>query len=534
MKVSDYMASFIEAQGITDVFGVPGVGCGHFMDSLHNTKVNNHLVYNEQGAAFAACGYAQATRNVGFAYSTAGPGGTNLLTGIANAYADSVPTVFMVGEKDLVSLRGNLKIRQKASQEVDITNIAIPITKWSYQIQSKEEMRFVLEKAFYLATHGRKGPVLLDIPSDVMREDVNPKELNRFVPLDIIVQQSDFDYIINSLNNASKPLLLVGNGVKQACLEDAISNLALRLNIPMVSTMISFDVFFNYPNHIGYLGMEGDVAANKAVSECDLLLTLGARLNFKQVNNNRETFAKNAKIIRIDCDQNELDYRLRDETAICAEVETLIPELVKNEDKLLKHDKEWLKKYTNPEVFHQRKPSPNKVGDTFMKEAMRYIPENTFITIDVGSHRRWVLSQIEPKKGQQVLQSSGLCTMGYALPAAIGAYYSNQEPVVCIDGDGGIMMNLQELQAVNAGQLPITILVFNNNCLGDIMEFQKKIFKQYSLTTVTSGYKAANFKGIAAAFDLQYSEITNIEDFKHVNYSLGKPQLIEVRVPSNE
>lgn len=534
MKVSDYMASFVEAQGITDVFGVPGVGCGHFMNSLYNTSVKNHLVYNEQGAAFAACGYAQATRNVGFAYSTAGPGGTNLLTGVANAYADSVPTVFMVGEKDLVSLRGDLKIRQKASQEVDITNVAKPITKWSYQIQSKDEMRYVLEKAFYLATHGRRGPILLDIPSDVMREDVNPEELKSYVPSEKSVQQVDLDFIINSLNNAQRPLLLVGNGVKQACLEETISKLALRMNIPMVSTMISFDVFFNYPNHIGYLGMEGDVAANKAVSECDLLLTLGARLNFKQVNNNRETFAKNAKVIRIDCDQDELDYRLRDEAAICAEVEVLIPALEENEGKLVKHDIEWLNKYTSLDTFHQRKPSPNKVGDSFMKEATSYIPENTFITIDVGSHRRWVLSQIEPKKGQQVLQSSGLCTMGYALPAAVGAYYSNKKPVVCIDGDGGIMMNLQELQAVNAGQLPITIFVFNNNCLGDIMEFQKKIFKQYSLTTVSSGYKAANFKGIAAAFNLQYSEITNIEDFKNVNYQLGKPQLIEVRVPSNE
>lgn len=534
MKVSDYMASFIEAQGITDVFGVPGVGCGHFMNSLYNTSVNNHLVYNEQGAAFAACGYAQATRNVGFAYSTAGPGGTNLLTGVANAYADSVPTVFMVGEKDLVSLRGDLKIRQKASQEVDITNVAKPITKWSYQIQSKEEMRYVLEKAFYLACHGRRGPILLDIPSDVMREDVNPEELKGFVPTENRVSQENLEYIISSLNNASRPLLLVGNGLKQSCLEDAISNLAIRLNIPMVSTMISFDVFFNYSNHIGYLGMEGDVAANRAVSECDLLLSLGARLNFKQVNNNRETFAKNAHVIRIDCDQDELDYRLRDEKAICAEVEAVIPALIENENKLIKHDDQWLKKYTCPETEHQRKPSPNKVGDAFMKEATKYIPEDTFITIDVGSHRRWVLSQIEPKKGQQVLQSSGLCTMGYALPAAVGAYYSNRKPVVCIDGDGGIMMNLQELQAVNAGRLPITIFVFNNNCLGDIMEFQKKIFKQYSLTTVSSGYKAANFKGIAAAFDLQYSEITNIEDFKNVNYKLGKPQLIEVRVPSNE
>ena len=143
--------------------------------------------------------------------------------------------------------------------------------------------------------------------------------------------------------------------------------------------------------------MEGDVAANKAVSECDLLLTLGARLNFKQVNNNRETFAKNAKVIRVDCDQDELDYRLRDETAICAEVEALIPVLVRKENNMVKHNEEWFNKYTNPETFHQRKPSPNKVGDTFMKEATKYIPENTFISIDVGSHRRWVLSQIEPK-----------------------------------------------------------------------------------------------------------------------------------------
>ena len=326
MKVSDYIVKFLENQKVFDIFGIPGVGCGHFMNSLIGSKITSHLVYHEQAAAFAACGYAQTALNVGFAYTTAGPGGTNLITGIANAFCDSIPTVFMVGEKDLSSLRGLMKTRQKASQEVDIVNICKPITKWSYQITNKEEVRYVLEKAFYIAKNGRPGPVLIDFPSDIQRSDIQPEILPAF-------NKPKYDYsnynsiIVESLKESKKPLLLIGNGIKQSNLEKEIAEISNSLNIPIVTTLVCIDVLTDQSNKIGYIGLDGDYAANKAINECDLLITFGARLNFKQVTENRHNFAPNAKIIRIDCDINELEYKIRDEISICADLKCFIKDL---------------------------------------------------------------------------------------------------------------------------------------------------------------------------------------------------------------
>lgn len=523
MKVSDYIVKILEENGITDVFGIPGVGCGHFMNSMIGSRITNHLVYHEQSAAFAACGYAQASHNVGMAYSTAGPGGTNLITGIANAYADSIPTIFMVGEKDLLELRGKLSIRQKASQEVDITSICAPITKWSYQVKSKTEVRYVFEKAIYLAKNGRPGPVVIDMPSDIARDNVG--DLDGFIPENGQDIRSIIDIIISELNKANRPLLLAGNAVKQERLEQYLAT----LNIPIVSTLITFDTFTNESNYLGFIGMDGDISANEAVAECDLLITLGARLNFKQVGYKRAEFAKNAKIIRIDIDQGELDYRLGNETVIRADVKDIIPLICNRKDEII--NKQWI---SSQRKEFKRKDAPNSVGNVFMSYISRGFPENTPIVVDTGSHRRWLISQIQFKKGQRLYQSSGLASMGYALPASIGVYYALKKPVICINGDGGIMMNLQELQFINRENLPVNIFVFNNHALGDIMEFQKRIFnRNYIATTEESGYLAADYEGIAKAFHLNYLKITDTKDIPLISYSFAKPQLIEVVVPTN-
>lgn len=534
MKVSDYIVRFLEEKGIRDIFGIPGVGCGHFMDSLIGSQIRSHLVYHEQAAAFAACGYAQAARRTGFAYTTAGPGGTNLVTGIANAWCDSIPVVFMVGEKDLASLKKDSRMRQKASQEVDIVDVARPITKWSYQPRTPQEIRQVLEKAFWLAENGRPGPVLLDIPSDIARADVDADALPHFEapkPEDV---KDAAARAAEELKKARKPLLLIGNGVKQAALEEEAMGLAQRLHIPVVTTLLCADLFRVPGQCLGYIGIDGSPAANRAVKECDLLITLGARLNFKQAPGERASFAPQAAILRVDCDPSELAYKVRDEAAICADLKYFIPELKKALEGMPPCEAGWLEECRAHAQGSRRKKSLNQTGDAFMRVFSDNMPPDTEITVDTGSHRRWLISQFEFKEGQRLYQSAGLASMGYALPAAVGVYYATNRPVVCMDGDGGLMMNLQELQFICREHLPVTVIVFNNRCLGDIMEFQKKIFgKRYFTTTEDSGYQAADFKGLAAAFHMDYRLVSSLEEAEEIRFAAGGPQMIEVSVPSN-
>ena len=532
MKISDFIVSFLEKQGITDIFGYPGVGCGHFMDSLSRSDISSHLVYHEQAAAFAACSYAQASHKVGIAYTTAGPGGTNLITGVANAYCDSIPTVFIVGDKDLTSLRRSYSVRQMASQEIDIVNIAKPTTKWSYQVTSKEEIKSVLQKAFYVAKSERPGPVLLDIPSDIQRDVINPDKLVSFNPQIVHNYSSEVDLIVNQLKNSEKPVFLIGNGIKQAGLETDLMVFAKKHNVPVVTTLVCFDLYPGESTYIGYIGLDGDKAANQIINEADVVVSFGARLNFKQVCNNRIKFASKAKLIRIDADQGELDYELRDEIKICADLNYLVPELLGRSVKT--YDSTWIRHAKQTKKYSRRGASLNSIASDTVAHISNVVPEGTPIVVDTGSHRRWVMSSFEFKKGQRLYQSAGLVSMGYALPASVGACIATKKPTICFDGDGGIMMNLQELQMIHREQLPITIVVMNNTCLGDIMEFQKKIFSgNYFTTTKETGYLAADFEGVSKAFKLNYHCITNIDDLKRISFISDKPQLIEVVVPSN-
>lgn len=539
MKVSDYVVKLLEAHGITDVFGIPGVGCGHFLDSLIESGIRNHLVYHEQGAAFAACGYAQASNNIGMAYTTAGPGGTNLITGIANAYADSIPTLFMVGEKDLKELRGELQLRQKASQEVDIVRVAKPVTKWSYQITSKEEVRYVFEKAFYIAMEGRPGPVLIDLPSDIARADIHAEDMKGYTP-ERAVSEDDVKSILceirEELEHSSRPLILAGNAIKQCNLESKLIEFSNSLNIPIVSTLIAFDIFTGADNYLGFIGMDGDPAANEAAEDCDLLITLGARLNFKQIGYKREQFAKAATIIRIDADSGELAYDLGGrEKACCADVKDIVQGLACMKNQIKAKDTKWLDCCIEAKKISVRKGSLNSVGDRYMSAVCAGFPPDSQIAVDTGSHRRWLISQIRQKAGQRIYQSSGLASMGYALPASIGICYATGKPVICVDGDGGIMMNLQEMQLIARETLPVTVFVFNNRELGDIMEFQKRTFnRRYVATTEGSGYQAADFKALAEAFHFDYICIENLSEISGITYGHTRPRLIEVPIQGNE
>ncbi len=531
MKVSDYIVKFLEEHCVEDVFGYPGVGCGHLMNSIKGSTIKNHLVYNEQGAAFAVCSYAQASHKVGVAYTTAGPGGTNLVTGIANAYCDSIPTIFIVGEKDLVSLRGKRRLRQRTSQEVDIVSVCRPISKWSTQIRNKNEIKRVFEKAFFLAQNGRPGPIVIDFPSDIQRSDISEEELTSYRPNRPRVYEKESNQIVEFIQKSKKPVILVGNGIKQLGFENEVATFARIHQIPLVTTLVCCDIYSEEKQYLGYIGMDGDLSANKAVAECDLLISFGARLNFKQVCNNRALFAPKAKLLRVDCDKNELGYELRDEIKINADLRFLIPTLLKKEFSYTSN--RWCAECIGWKAVSKKNEPLNIEAGRVVKKISELISNDYCIVTDTGSHRRWVMSSFSFKKGQQFFQSAGLASMGYAVPASIGAYFATKRKVVCFEGDGGLMMNLQELEMINRDRIPVSIIVFNNHCLGDIMEFQKKIFNNYFATTESTGYKVANFELISKAFDFRYTRISTENDLRKISLESDEPQLIEVMVPSN-
>lgn len=526
MKVSDYVVSVLEKENVTDIFGIPGVGCGHFTDSLKGSGIRNHIVYHEQGAAFAACAYGQATKNLGVAYATAGPGATNLLTGVANAYVDSVPALYIVGDKDMDSLRGGLDLRQKASQEVDIVGMARPVTKWSCQLTSGREVRRVLEKAIHLARSGRPGPVLLDIPSDIQRMEYVEQE--GFVP-----EQAgayDASALLEAINAASRPLFLVGGGAKQAGLLGTLREISSAAGIPVAGTIVCDDELYDFENYLGFIGVDGDEGANRAVSACDLLLCLGTRLNIKELGKNRAGFAPQASIIRFDVDPGELEYRVGNERAVLADLRSVLSALSARVGELGRRDV-WCARSIER---NYEAATTNRAAFEAMCGLAERIPEDVNISLGIGSHRRWFISSRVMKRSWRLYQSAGLASMGYALPASIGVHCADRRPVVCIDGDGGLMMNVQELQLISRENLPITVVVFNNHCLGEIMEFQKTVFNgNYFGTTGDTGYLAGDFEAIAAAFHLNYQRAGTAGELERLCFDFSGPGLIEVDVPEN-
>ncbi len=530
MKASDYIVELLEKLGVSHIFGIPGVGCGHFLDSVKGSNIKCHIDYHEQAAAFAACAYAQAKYDVGVAFSTAGPGATNLLTGIVNAYSDSIPTVFIVGNKDLSELKRDRNIRFKASQEVDMVSICKPVTKWSYQIKEPSMVKESIEKAFYVAKEGRPGPVVLDIPTDIQRAEINPALLHGYSAFKKAVDEENINFLVKKICGSKRTLFLLGNGLRQTDTGRALLDLCKQKSIPVVLTRgcTEYDNG-EYENVIGVIGVDGDVLANKAVQECDMLVIFGARLTAKQIGKIRENFAANAKIIRIDADTEELGMGLRDEKRICENLRDFVPRLIERMSSKEVPMTGWWRKYIDES---EEKPDENKkYGEQLMRAFTKSIPEQCNIAIDIGSHYIWFSKVRELKARQRVFQSLGQASMGYGLPAAIGAFYALNQPVVSINGDGGILMNLQELQFLEREQLPITVVVFNNHCYGAIMEFQRKIFDgNFMGTTEDTGYKSADYEGIARAFHMEYQMVSGEDDMRKIQFAKEKPKMVEIVV----
>lgn len=537
MKVSDFIVNFFIEKDITDVFGYPGGMVTHLMESFRQKGIfiRSHVNYHEQAAAFCACGYAQVSNKAGIAYATSGPGATNLVTGICNAYFDSIPTIFITGQVNTFESKKGLNVRQKGFQETNIVEMVKGVTKYSYCLNSCNEIKRELERAWYYANEGRKGPVLLDIPMNILSSDVEIEELEGYAAESDELSWSLFDRksVIKLIKDSKRPVLLLGAGVKTEKIQILVEELIQKYSMPTVTSMLAFDVLeHNNEYNYGFIGAYGNRCANFLVAKCDLLLAIGTRLDVRQIGARKESFAPNAKLIRVEIDKNELTNKVKeDELQINCDAEIFLNEILKYDEEI-KISAEWIEKCNAIKGylsnFDNRKPN------NIIQCISRKIEKNTVITTDVGQNQIWVAQSFEISKGQKVLFSGGHGAMGYSLPAAIGACYAKKGRVICFNGDGGIQMNIQELQFIVREALPITIIIMNNRSLGMIRHFQEMYFdSNYFQTTCGGGYNTPDFSKLAGAYGLKYSMIQSEADINKVNWKLELPQIVEVILDEN-
>lgn len=537
MKVSDYIVSFLIEKEINDVFGYPGGMVTHLMDSFekYKDKISAHVNYHEQGSSFCACGYAQASGKPGVAYATSGPGATNLITGIANAYFDSIPCIYITGQVNTYESKGSLLVRQKGFQETDIISIAKSITKYAVRIDSEQDIRYELEKAFEISISGRPGPVLIDIPMNIQRADIIAESLRSYKPKkyekDYILSKTIKEKLLSFLEKAKRPVILVGNGVHSADVVDEFRSAANLLGIPIVTSMIGRDIIpTDDENCFGFIGAYGNRYSNFIISVSDLIISIGARLDCRQTGNNLGIFAQDAKMVRFEVDEGELSNRIKeDEISFVVDLKKMLPILNSKEFELKDKYKNWVSACNK--VKNELIEFDSQYENEFISKLSDSIPEDSIITTDVGQNQVWVAQAFNVKSKQRMLFSGGHGAMGYSLPSAIGAYYGSRKNVISFNGDGGIQMNIQELQFIAREDIPVKVILLNNSSLGMIRHFQEMYFNNnFVQTTKTSGYTTPNFEKIANAYNLRYLKISSIDEICKCKSMMidDKPCFIEV------
>lgn len=539
MKASDYIVEFLIRNNVKDVFGYPGGMVTHLMDSLgkRSNEISVHITYHEQAAAFAACGYAQASGKVGVAFATSGPGATNLLTGIGHAYYDSVPSLFITGQVNTFESKGMSAIRQRGFQETDIALMAKPITKGTFYVSCVSQLMDVLDKAFVLAQEDRKGPVLIDIPMDIFRADVDNNANEIIIESKKKSQELErFEKTLKEhLLKAQRPCLLLGNGIKICNQIDNIRGILRSCPMPVVSSMLAVDVIPESQGlegiYYGFVGAYGNRTANFTVAKCDLLICLGSRLDVRQVGGKRENFAPGATILRVDIDDAELENKIReDEKQFMLDVSDAVS-ILRQCLMECKPYEEWLS--VCREIKKQIKYIDEREPNRYINEISKIVPDEYGITVDVGQNMVWTAQSFKLKPRQRMHFSGGMGAMGYALPAAIGVYYATGKPVICIAGDGGLQMNIQELQYLVRENIPVKVFVINNLSLGMIRHFQEMYFdSRYYYTIEQEGYNTPDFVKVATAYGIEAKEINSVYDIANIRFN-SSPELYEIKLRSD-
>ena len=516
MKLSDYIVAFLQKKGVRHFFGYQGTMIAHLVDSIErNPLTENHSCYNEQGAAFAACGYAQAKEECACAYATSGPGAVNLLSGVADAYYDSLPVIFFTGQLNTYEYSGIEGLRQQGFQETDIVAMAGSITKYAVQIRKPEDIVKELNKAYHIANTGRKGPVLIDLPMDMQRSEVaNPVYDMEFEECHTDPAQAEAaaDVILEALEQSVRPVIMLGHGVDSTESQQALLRFTRERQIPVITSVLAKSVLsYDHPLNFGCIGgAYGHRYANMiANAKSDLILCFGISMCTRQIGTKVHEFAKNARIIRVDIDPYNLKRDIHEdgvnEVKLQAETGAVIRCLSEKGSSVKKEFGDWL------EVCREIKENLQAVDDQtperyinrMIADLSDMLQDTSAIAVDVGQHMVWSYQSFKNREGQKLLFSGGHGAMGYGLPAAIGAYYATGRPVVCICGDGAFQMNIQELEWVKRENLPIKMLIMNNEALGMIRHLQRDYFDcLFAGTTDGCGFASCNFSKVADAYGI--------------------------------
>lgn len=500
MNGAHWVVHALRTQGVNTVFGYPGGAIMPVYDALYDGGVEHLLCRHEQGAAMAAIGYARATGKTGVCIATSGPGATNLITGLADALLDSVPVVAITGQV-AVPLIGT-----DAFQEVDVLGLSLACTKHSFLVESLEELPRVIAEAFEVANSGRPGPVLVDIPKDIQLAVGEPE------PWLASVEEPVADYseayiaqARDMMLSSHKPMLYVGGGVGMAQAVPTLREFMASTGIPAVVTLKGLGAVDPAdPLYLGMLGMHGTKAANLAVQECDLLIAVGARFD-DRVTGKLNTFAPHASVIHLDIDPAEMNKLRQAHVSLCGDLNQVLPAL---QQALEIHDwQHQVRVLRDTHPWRYDHPGEAIYAPLLLKQLSERKPTNSVVTTDVGQHQMWAAQHMGFTRPENFITSSGLGTMGFGLPAAVGAQVARpDDTVICISGDGSFMMNVQELGTVKRKQLPLKIVLLDNQRLGMVRQWQQLFFSErYSETTLTDN---PDFLTLASAFGIPGQKIT--------------------------
>lgn len=527
LKGSEIIAECLLEQGVDTVFGYPGGAVLEIYDALYkySDKIKHIMTAHEQGASHAADGYARATGKTGVVIATSGPGATNLVTGIATAYMDSIPMVAITGNV------GRALLGKSSFQEVDIAEIVKPVTKKSFQVATMEELAPTIRKAFQIAGSGRKGPVLIDVPKDItaMKTEYTKQQPLPYEPI-AEPKAADIDEVVKLLENCQKPVIYAGGGVISGNASKELTEFAEILDAPVCCSLMGMgDISGDHPLFAGNLGMHGAVETGMAIKDADLIVAAGARFS-DRVAGDTEKFGANAKIIHLDIDLKEINKNVKVDSWLLGDIKELLSEL---KAKLTQQNHEqWKKELSKYTTVTEVKDGKYITPQEILRAVEELRGDNDIVVTDVGQHQMWAAQECRFRAPRTFLTSGGLGTMGYGMGAAIGAYMGCPDKKVFLaTGDGSFHMNMNEMVTLKSYDIPVIIMVFNNTVLGMVRQWQKLFYgRRFSQT---DPHRATDFVAAAKAFGIEGFSVSEEKDIMPTlkkAVELNAPVLIDFHI----
>ncbi|MBR4400814.1 MAG: biosynthetic-type acetolactate synthase large subunit [Synergistes sp.] len=536
MNGAQMVVKALEDEGVETIFGLPGGTVIHLYDALYDSKMKHILMRHEQAAAHAADGYARASGKVGVCIATSGPGATNLVTGIATANLDSSPIVAITGQV------ATTLIGTDAFQEADIVGASLPLVKHSFQVRTPDQIQQTIHRAFYIASSGRPGPVLVDVPADVQKGMGDYEFSSRFDFLgyhpENIYNIAQMDKAVELIEHAERPVIFAGGGVIRSGAAKKLAAFALKYNIPVTTTLLGKGAFPESHESglaLGMAGMHGYPVANRALMGADLIIAIGTRFS-DRTTGKRENFAKNAKIIHIDMDEAEIDKAIKSDVWLIGDAGRVLDALSSSMKKKTVDHSEWNKLLSEIRI---KEPMPhseygNEIAPWQVFEALRDITGgNAVVTTEVGQNQMWAAQHLRIEAPRRFITSGGLGTMGFGFPAAIGAaFVCRKQPVCCIAGDGSLMMNIQELDTCARYDIPVKVILLNNVCLGNVRQWQQFFYNHRYSHTIYS--RSPDFVKLAEAMGVAGFSASTTDDLRPaLEKAIAEPgpALVDIRIP---